>query len=203
MVAGIAAVAGAWLLGGIPFGYLFYRFRHGKDVREVGSGNIGATNVARTAGWALGAATLLLDAAKGALSAGVALAMTGSAAWGAAAGAAAIAGHCFTPWLRFRGGKGVATGCGAFMVLSPAAMAVSLAVFILALGITRIVAAGSVLAAIAFPVAAAAMGASLPTTLWASGSCLLIVVRHHENLTKMARGHVHAKNDSGPGGRLL
>lgn len=202
MAAGISAVAVAWLLGGIPFGYLFYRFRHGRDVREVGSGNIGATNVARTGGWALGAATLLLDAAKGAASVGVALAMTGSTAWGAAAGAAAIAGHCFPIWLRFRGGKGVATGCGAFMVLSPAAMSISLGVFILVFGITRIVAAGSVLAAIAFPVASAALGASLPATLWASGSCLLIVARHHENLKRMAGSHANAKKDGGMGGSL-
>lgn len=197
MIGGSAAVLVAWLLGGIPFGYLFFRVLHGRDVREIGSGNIGATNVARSAGWRLGLVTLLLDAGKGAASVALGLGLGGSPAWGAAAGTAAVVGHCFPVALRFRGGKGVATGCGAFMVLSPVAMLVSLAVFVLVLGLTRVVAAGSVLAAISFPVAAAALGAGRPTTLWAAGSCLLIVARHHENLRRMVAGPGRAGRPGG------
>ena len=112
----------SYLAGSIPFGLLLGRFFAGVDVREAGSGNIGATNVARTAGRRLGVLTLVLDAAKGALAVGVtawALGVPNDAGWPAAAGLAAFLGHVFPVWLRFRGGKGVATALGAFLALTP------------------------------------------------------------------------------------
>jgi glycerol-3-phosphate acyltransferase PlsY len=185
---GLGAVVAAYLLGGIPFGYIFYRLRHGRDVRDVGSGNIGATNLARASGWPLGLLTLLLDAGKGAGAVYLGLTLTGSTPWGAAAGIFAVAGHCYPAWLSFRGGKGVATGCGAFLVLSPLGMGVALLSFAVTLGLTRMVAAGSVMASVTFPLAAAALGAGLPTILWSAGACLLITIRHHENLKRILSG---------------
>ena len=188
LLQGIAAVFAAYLLGAIPFGYIFYKARHGGDVREVGSGNIGASNLTRAGGWPMGALTLLLDAGKGAGSVYLGLAVTGSTAWGAAAGAFAVVGHCFPIWLSFRGGKGVATGCGAFLVLSPLGMGVALLAFAVILALSRIVAAGSIIACVTFPVAAAVLGISLPTTLWSAAAGILIAGRHHENVRRMLAG---------------
>lgn len=185
---GAAVALTAYLLGGIPFGYLFYRMSHGRDIRGVGSGNTGATNITRAAGWKLGLLTLILDAAKGAVAVEVGLALTGSMTWGSAAGMAAVAGHCFPVWLRFRGGKGVATGCGAFFMIHPVGMLLALGVFALTLAATRMVAAGSLVASVSFPVAASILGAGPAVALLSAGACLLIVVRHHENVGRMLRG---------------
>lgn len=188
MTAGLVTIAGAYLLGGVPFGYLLFRLLRGGDIREVGSGNIGATNILRSAGWAPGVVTLLLDAGKGALAVWAGRAVTGSTSWAAAAGMAAVAGHCFPAALRFRGGKGVATGCGAFFVLQPAGMAIALGAFAATLALTRMVSAGSIVASMSFPVAAAALGEAPPTALWAGAACLLIIARHHENIRRILRG---------------
>ncbi len=185
---GALAVLFAYLIGGIPFGLIFFRAAGGGDIRRVGSGNIGATNVARAGGWAAGVLTLAFDAAKGSVSVFVALAATGEAAWAASAGLGAVAGHCFPVYLRFRGGKGVATGCGAFAVLDPAAMSAALGVFLLAVALTRMVSAGSVLAALTFPVAMIVLGGDPAPALWAAAAGLLIVGRHLENLKRIARG---------------
>jgi glycerol-3-phosphate acyltransferase PlsY len=187
--AGLLAVAAAYLIGGIPFGFLFYRIRRGGDIRSVGSGNIGATNVARSAGWLAGVLTLLFDAAKGAAAVALARAICeGDAAWSAAAALAAVAGHCFPVALKLRGGKGVATGCGAFLLLDPAALGVALAVFVLTVAASRMVSAGSITAAMAFPIASGMMGAGAATTFFAGCAGLLIVSRHHENIARMLRG---------------
>jgi acyl phosphate:glycerol-3-phosphate acyltransferase len=119
---GWTLVAASYLVGSVPFGLLLGRFVAGVDVRKSGSGNIGATNVARTAGRRLGVLTLLLDATKGGIPVAVTALVLGAphdADWPAAAGLAAFLGHVFPFWLRFRGGKGVATAFGAFVVLSP------------------------------------------------------------------------------------
>jgi glycerol-3-phosphate acyltransferase PlsY len=123
---------GAYLLGSIPFGLLLTKLVGGGDVRKAGSGNIGATNVARVAGPLAGIVTLILDAAKGGVAVLLAARFSGeSATWMMAAGLAALVGHCFPVWLKFKGGKGVATAAGVFLVLCPLAMLSSLILFIL------------------------------------------------------------------------
>src|SRR5262245_32295628 len=161
----VAAIAAGALLGSIPFGVIIARFTTGADVRQVGSGNIGATNVLRASGLVPALLTLLCDAGKGAASVALARLLVqiqgaGGAAGGAGAspagsslddwaGFAAVAGHIFSPWLGFRGGKGVATAAGALAVLSPPVAIAAIGVFILAVLIFRIVSLGSILACVA------------------------------------------------------
>lgn len=149
----------AYLLGSIPFGYLLVRAVAGADVRETGSGGTGATNVSRRAGKLAGVVTLVLDALKGALAVILARYLLtedfGINWWVAAAVVLAIAGHCFPVWLGFRGGKGVATGVGAFLVLSPLAVACAGLLFIAIVWATRYVSLGSITAA-----------AMLPLSIW-------------------------------------
>src|SRR3954463_6234735 len=160
----------AYLLGSIPFGYLLVRIFRGEDIRHTGSGNIGATNVARSGAKGLGIATLVLDAVKGALAVWLAALIAASKynlcgdfiqnpcapalRLMALAALCAVLGHVFPVWLRFKGGKGVATALGVFCVLFPKAILVALAIFILVVAITRYVSLGSILGAIAFPVVA-------------------------------------------------
>jgi glycerol-3-phosphate acyltransferase PlsY len=155
MRAGVV-IAAAYLLGSIPFGYLIVRLTAGADVRETGSGGTGATNVSRRAGKVAGVLTLLLDAAKGATAVLVAtwLLHTDALVNGpvACAAVAAIVGHCFPIWLGFRGGKGVATGVGVFMVLAPWALGCAAIIFLLIVWLTRYVSLGSIVATVAFPV---------------------------------------------------
>lgn len=194
----------AYLLGSIPFGYLLVRvFRH-QDVRASGSGNIGATNVARAGGKALGIATLLLDCLKG--TAAVLLAfqiarhtpLTGAAvnpraaAFDLASAAAifAILGHVFPIWLRFRGGKGVATALGVFLVLSPRSVACALLVFAAVFALTRFVSLSSILAAAAIPLAAyffVPLRAPWPAAAFL-GIPLLVIAKHHTNIRRLLAG---------------
>ena len=200
----IAAVA--YLLGSIPFGYLLVRAFHKKDIREIGSGNIGATNVARSAP-ALGLLTLVLDAGKGALAVLAAVALLAYFQSGsfpafpfaapeharpAAALAAllAVAGHVFPPWLKFRGGKGVATGAGAFFVLVPKVILAALAIFVLMVAAFRYVALASITAVAAVPLMAyLTRSGDSPATLSAMcATAALIVARHHGNLRRFFAG---------------
>jgi glycerol-3-phosphate acyltransferase PlsY len=190
----------AFLLGAVPFSFLIAKAR-GVDIRTLGSGNIGATNLARAAGPVLGAVGLLLDAAKGAAAVLLARWMTGGVPGSggeAAAGVLAILGHNFTPFLRFRGGKGVAAGAGVFAVLAPGALLVALAVFLLAAGLSRAVALGSVLGALALPLAAHLLRGDRDVVLAAVAVAALTVVRHRSNLMRLARGN---ENRFGAGGR--
>ncbi len=145
----------AYLLGSIPFGYLIVRAKVGADVRETGSGGTGATNVTRRAGKFAGIFTLLLDAAKGVLAIYLARKFLtpdfGINWWVAAAAVTVVAGHIFPVWLGFRGGKGVATGVGVFLALSPLAVIGAVLIFILIVAITRYVSLGSIAATAAFP----------------------------------------------------
>lgn len=140
----------SYLLGSIPFGYLIVRWNGGGDVRETGSGGTGATNVTRRAGKGAGLLTLALDALKGALAVILARALLaedfGVNLHVAGAALAAIAGHCFPVWLKFRGGKGVATGVGVFLVLAPLALLCALPVFVALVALTRYVSLGSIAA---------------------------------------------------------
>src|SRR5262245_10279280 len=155
----------AYLLCSIPFGYILVKLFLKQDIRQTGSGNIGATNVARSGAKGLAIATLLLDAGKGFAAVFMAAAIApyyrghGSHAENylplALAALFAIIGHCFPIWLRFKGGKGVATGLGAFAALAPLSVLVALAVFLITLALTRYVSLGSILAALVFPLSSA------------------------------------------------
>src|SRR5271165_6942050 len=148
----ISIPAAAYLLGSIPFGLLLGKLFGAADIRKAGSGNIGATNVARVAGPLAGVLTLLLDAAKGALAVLLAARLTNdSALWMMIAGLCALVGHCFPIWLGFRGGKGVATAAGVFLVLCPLAFVGAAILFFLVVLYWRFVSLGSMSAAAAMP----------------------------------------------------
>jgi len=191
--AGLGFVAAGYLLGSIPFGFLLARRVAGVDVRRTGSGNIGATNVSRAAGRKIGALTLVLDAAKGAVPAAAAAAALGAPGspgpWAAATGLAAFLGHVFPVWLRFRGGKGVATAFGVFLALSPPAALVALAAFAGTYRATRIVSAGSLAGAAAGTLTVAFLEhGDSPTTRTALAILVLVVVRHRTNIARLLRG---------------
>jgi glycerol-3-phosphate acyltransferase PlsY len=182
----IAVAAGlAFAAGSIPFGVLLAR-RRGVDIRAQGSGNIGATNVARVVGLGLGVVVLVLDAAKGAAPVLVARGLDLGPWTTAAAGLGAVLGHCFSPWLRFRGGKGVATALGVFLALDPVAAGAAVATFALFAAITRIPAIGS-LAGTAALTALCIARASLPVAALAIAVAVLILVRHRSNLAHLLR----------------
>ncbi len=195
---GALLVAAGYLLGSVPFGVVVGRLLGGVDPRTVGSGNIGASNVTRSAGKMAGALTLLLDAAKAALPMLAARALLsrlgaspGSAeAWSVGAGLASFAGHLWPVWLRFQGGKGVATALGVFLVLAPMAALLAFGAFAVGYGATRIAAVGS-LSGVAVAVIAAFMihggGSIVP---WAGLLvALLIVWRHRGNIQRMIAGN--------------
>ncbi len=193
LIAG-AMVLAAYLIGSIPTGYLVGR-RRGVDVRKQGSGNIGATNVARTMGKKLGIMVLVLDALKGvAPLAALRLADPGphiplSATLApylfTAIGMAPIIGHCFPVWLRFRGGKGVATALGVFLVADPLLIAIGGGLFAILYAITKIVSIGSLSAALAIPVAAALLGRPLPLLALTIGGSLIVIIKHHGNIRRL------------------
>jgi len=177
----------AYLLGSLPFSYWVAR-RRGVDVRAVGSGNVGATNVLRSAGRAAGVTAFGLDALKG-MCACLLGGWIQPHGWLAPSAAAiAVAGHVFPVWLRFRGGKGAATGLGAFVLLAPLACAGAVLVFVVVLGTTRYVSLSSMLGAVALPALAAALGASSAVSLCAAAVAALIVVRHRVNALRILRG---------------
>jgi glycerol-3-phosphate acyltransferase PlsY len=177
-----------YLLGSIPFGYLLVRAFHGADVRTTGSGNIGATNVARTSP-ALGAATLVLDALKGLgavlLISGI---FPGQRNLAFVAALAAVAGHIFPAWLGFRGGKGVATGLGSFLLLTPKAILLALAIFVVAAAAFRFVALASIVATASLPMLALVLGERSKPVLLLAAASLLIILKHRTNIARMLRG---------------
>ena len=182
-----------YLLGSIPFGYILTRCMTGVDIREHGSGNIGATNVLRTQGKAMGALTLLLDFAKAAASVWICRAW-GSQPWmDAAGGAAAVVGHCFPFSLGFRGGKGIASGLGAFLFIAPVPTLVALGVFMVELATLRWVSLGSIIASLAF--GGVMLGChlilgwySLPAAIIGAALAILLVARHHSNIRHLMAG---------------
>src|SRR5579863_237358 len=176
-----------YLLGSIPFGYLLvWKFR-GPDVRKTGSGNIGATNVARTSP-VLGAATLLLDTLKGGAAVVlVSRSFPGLSSLAFVAALAAVAGHIFPVWLGFRGGKGVATGLGSFLLLTPKAIVLALAIFVALAAAFRLVALASIVATASLPALALLLGESGKPVLLMAAASLLIISKHHQNIGRMLR----------------
>jgi glycerol-3-phosphate acyltransferase PlsY len=191
----IAAMS--YLLGSIPFGYLLVRTFRGEDVRQSGSGNIGATNVSRKSPW-LGGLTLVLDALKGSAAVGLAYFLSGRMPGGitsyeamSLAALFAVLGHIFPVWLNFRGGKGVATGLGSFIVITPKAVLLAAGIFVAVVIVFRYVSLGSVIAVASLPLLAYGLNV-YGNTSWALAllafACLLIIARHHENIRRLLAG---------------
>jgi glycerol-3-phosphate acyltransferase PlsY len=183
----------AYLIGSIPFGYLLVKLRSGGDVRTMGSGNIGATNVLRTTGLILGALTLLLDIAKGAAAVWLADRLThGSTLWMSAAALAVMAGHAFPIFLRGRGGKAVASFVGAFLYLTPIPLLCTLLVFTAVVAVTRYISMGSIVAAGCFPLAVFLIQhASAPVMMAAIIAAIFIIFRHRANIERIRAGNEH------------
>ncbi len=191
----IAAIS--YLLGSIPFGYLLVRLFRGEDVRLSGSGNIGATNVSRKSPL-LGVTTLLLDALKGTTAVVISYALAKQTVTGppalqclALAALFAVIGHIFPVWLHFRGGKGVATGLGSFVLIAPKAVLIALGMFILLVVVFRYVSLGSILSVAAFPFIAWRIGQyqlSAKGLILLALASLLIVAKHHQNIRRLLAG---------------
>jgi glycerol-3-phosphate acyltransferase PlsY len=186
------ALALAYLAGSIPFGLFIARLLTGKDVRSVGSGNIGATNVARAAGKGAAAATLVLDALKGIVPVLVArlvrdpLPLRGTDELAATCAVLAVVGHCFPVWLRFRGGKGVATGFGVALALAPLAALCGALAWLALYKLLRVSSVGSLGGAV-LALAVAAFTAPAPSVAGLGAVCAIILVRHRENLARLLR----------------
>jgi glycerol-3-phosphate acyltransferase PlsY len=198
ILACIAIAVAAYFLGSIPMGYLLVRVFRRQDIRSVGSGNIGATNVLRFGGKGLGAATFLLDVLKGSAAVWLGGAL---GAWlmpalplrsaEAVAALFAVLGHMFTCWLHFHGGKGVATGFGVFLVASPWAALAAIGVFAVVLALTRYVSLGSIVGSLSFPVFAWFFPPGPHPPAFFAVECiiaLLIVVKHHTNIRRLIDG---------------
>jgi glycerol-3-phosphate acyltransferase PlsY len=212
----LTIVVVSYLLGSIPFGYLLVRIFRGQDVRNTGSGNIGATNVARTGSKGLAVATLFLDALKGYIAVAFAfwiahamfptptfiggvvasddLVFAGQTRFLLAALAAfcALLGHMFPVWLRFQGGKGVATAAGAFVALAPKCLLLSLLLFVIVFALTRYVSLGSIVAAASFPWLVLWLNPAerntAPILLVITASSALVIARHKDNIRRLLAG---------------
>jgi glycerol-3-phosphate acyltransferase PlsY len=177
-----------YILGAIPFSYAITRWKTGGDIREMGSRNVGATNVLRTSGKVAGLAALVLDVLKGIIAVVIGKLIGGTEFWGACAGFCSIVGHSFPVFLRFRGGRSVATGAGSFLVLCPFGILSAIGVFIIMLYSFRIVSLSSIVASASFPVFAWIYGESKGVILWGAISAGWIILRHWENLVRLLHG---------------
>jgi acyl phosphate:glycerol-3-phosphate acyltransferase len=215
----LIVVTTSYVIGSIPFGYILVKVFRKQDIRESGSGNIGATNVARSGAKGLALATLFLDVAKGwvpviATKAYLSvrlpeeLARANGGTWLIHAGfrgpygeliliaaLAAVVGHCFSVWLRFRGGKGVATGLGAFLALAPQVVLLSVGIFVLAFAVSRYVSLSSIIAAASFPIGLLVLkrGVEFSASNWILLLLppLIIIGKHHENIRRLFNGTEH------------
>jgi glycerol-3-phosphate acyltransferase PlsY len=186
----LAVLLVAYLLGSIPFGYLLVRWKTGGDVRASGSGNIGATNVLRTTGRLAGVATLLLDIGKGYLAVWIARQWTGeSALWMSLAALAVMAGHSYSVFLGFRGGKAVASFVGAFLCLTPFALAMETIVFVAVVAWTRYISLGSIIGAATFPLAVWLL-TQPPAPVWMAAivASAFVIYKHRSNIERLRQG---------------
>jgi acyl phosphate:glycerol-3-phosphate acyltransferase len=195
----IAVALCSYLLGSIPFGYILVRVFQGVDVRSIGSGNIGATNVARSGGKGLAIATLALDAFKGWLPVFLILTLSGIPSSSPAqlhtlaafSALLAVIGHMFPVWLGFKGGKGVATGLGVFLALAPMAVLIAVTLFLAIVALTHYVSLGSILAAAIIPVLIWWLEWDLFTAsalAMCTAVALLVIIRHHQNIGRLLAG---------------
>lgn len=184
----LTAIAFGYLLGSVPFAFVLARRWRGIDIRFTGSGNVGAANVLRTSGVRAALLVMALDACKGAGSVLLVQRWAAGDAASAAAGLAAIIGHIYPVWLRFRGGKGVATAAGVFSVLTPWAMLPVIAVFVLTVWITRFISLGSIAATVALGPLAYALHAPHWVVVAAVSAAAVIVFRHRANLARVWSG---------------
>jgi glycerol-3-phosphate acyltransferase PlsY len=183
--AGLLALS--YLLGSIPFSYLVAR-RRGVDVRQVGSGNVGATNVMRSAGTAAGLVAFALDFLKGAAASVVALRLSPEGPLPAMAAVTAMLGHMYPVWLRFKGGKGVATGAGAFLPLAAVPTAAGLVAFAVVLALTRYASIASITGTVTLAVLAFVLGYPEAVARAAAAAGLLVIWRHRANVRRVAQG---------------
>jgi glycerol-3-phosphate acyltransferase PlsY len=177
----------AYLIGSIPTGLILGK-ACGVDVRSEGSGNIGATNLYRTVGWKIGVLTLIGDCLKGFIPVMVvkySMLPSDYAVW---VGLAAFCGHVFSVFLKFKGGKGVATALGVFLALTPLALAVAVGIFVVLMFVWRYVSLGSIGAAAVIPVAVALLGGGRLLTLVTLVIALIVILRHHENIRRLLAG---------------
>ena len=190
LMTGLLVIVIAYLIGGIPFGYLLVRLTTGKDVRSSGSGNIGATNVLRTTGRAAGLATLLLDVAKGFFAVWLAAKMTDAdPLWMSLAALAVMAGHAFPVFLKFQGGKAVASFIGAFLYLTPLPLAAVLVLFVITVAATRAISVGSIMAAGTFPLGVwLILHPPAPVLIASLIAGAFIVYRHKSNMERLHAG---------------
>ncbi len=183
-----ALALAAYLLGSVPFGILFARLFGGADPRKVGSGNIGATNIRRAAGNLAGALTLAADILKGAVPTYLAFRLDPGVIFVSVVGFAAFFGHLFPVFLKFKGGKGVATACGVLFAVSPTATILSLFVFIIVVAVKRYVSLGSMLAAASMPVFLSFLTAARDYTPLGVFVAVFIILKHRENIKRLAAG---------------
>lgn len=184
----ILAIIVGYLLGSIPFGFLIARVK-GVDIRKVGSGNIGFTNVLRNCGVVPGIFTFILDVLKGFLPAYIFSHVGASIQLcGVIAGASAMLGHIFSAWLKFKGGKGVATGLGVFLALAPQAILIAAASWGIAIAITRIVSVGSITSGVVLPVASFILYGNIPVSYFALFAGLISIFKHKQNIKRLIAG---------------
>jgi glycerol-3-phosphate acyltransferase PlsY len=177
-----------YALGAVPFAYLLPRYLGGVDVRALGSGNVGAANVFRTTRLTTALMVIALDMGKGALAVWAAAASGAGLGWQAAAGVTAVVGHMYSAWLRFKGGKGVATACGVFAVLAPVATLAAMVVFVGTVWATRYVSAGSLAAVVGLVGGAWAAGADVAVTSASVVVGVLVVWKHRANIARLVAG---------------
>ena len=179
----------AYLLGSLPTALVVVRLFTGDDVRRKGSGNVGATNALRAAGWKAGVVVTVIDVAKGALPVWLMRLYNPESVWIAAAMLAAVLGHCYPVWLKFRGGKGVATGFGSFLVIAPLSALAALALWFVVLVIWRWVSLASMVASASFPMILKLIdNPDLVTLIAVSAAAVLIILRHGSNIRNMLAG---------------
>jgi len=186
-MADLLAVLAAYLMGSIPFAQLLST-RRGIDLRRVGSGNVGASNVLRTLGVRPAVLAMMLDAVKGTVAVLIAQRLTNGVAAPVAAGLASMIGHVYPVWLRFRGGKGVATAAGAFAVLTPVAAVVAVGAFLLTVALTRFISVGSMVAALTLAAWAIASDAPRIVEVGAAIGAALVLIGHRANLLRLVAG---------------